>query len=69
MPIVVDGEIVSLDAKGVRSFSVCRSRKKNRPGLPYAAFDLLYADGTDAPASTPLEERKALLERRIAMTS
>jgi bifunctional non-homologous end joining protein LigD len=64
VPIVVDGEIVSLDAKGRSEFQRLQESQKKPAGLTYAAFDLLYADGTDL-RSTPLEERKALLERLI----
>lgn len=64
VPIVVDGEIVSLDAKGRSEFQRLQESQKKPAGLTYAAFDLLYADGTDL-RSSPLEERKALLERLI----
>jgi len=64
VPIVVDGEIVSLDAKGRSEFQRLQESQKKPAGLTYAAFDLLYADGTDL-RSTALEERKALLERLI----
>lgn len=73
LPIVVDGEIVSLDVKGRSSFQRLQesltSRRagtsaKQRNPLTFAAFDLLYADGKDL-RKTPLEERKALLERAI----
>lgn len=64
VPIVVDGEIVSLDAKGRSEFQRLQESQKKPAGLTYAAFDLLYADGTDL-RTTPLEERKALLERLI----
>ncbi|HET6894068.1 MAG TPA: non-homologous end-joining DNA ligase [Candidatus Baltobacteraceae bacterium] len=73
LPIVVDGEIVSLDSRGRSSFQRLQeslnSRRSNgtrsaKP-LTFAAFDLLYADGKDL-RKTPLEERKALLERAIA---
>lgn len=74
LPIVVDGEIVSLDAKGRSSFQRLQesissgrggSSARKAPALTYAAFDLLYADGKDL-RKTPLDERKALLERAIA---
>ena len=73
LPIVVDGEIVSLDAKGRSSFQrLQESLTSRRTGagrksspLTFAAFDLLYADGGDL-RKTPLDERKALLERAIA---
>jgi bifunctional non-homologous end joining protein LigD len=64
VPVVVDGEIVSLDAKGRSEFQRLQDFQRRPVGLTYAAFDLLYADGTDL-RSTPLEERKALLERLI----
>lgn len=74
LPIVVDGEIVSLDAQGRSSFQRLQesltsrrggSAARTRPALTFAAFDLLYADGKDL-RKTPLEERKALLERAVA---
>ncbi len=64
VPVVVDGEIVSLDSKGRSAFQRLQESQKKPAGLTYAAFDLLYADGTDL-RSAPLEERKALLERLI----
>ncbi|MBV9718951.1 MAG: non-homologous end-joining DNA ligase [Candidatus Eremiobacteraeota bacterium] len=64
LPVVVDGEIVSLDSKGRSAFQRLQESQKKPAGLTYAAFDLLYADGTDL-RSKPLEERKALLERLI----
>ena len=75
LPIVVDGEIVSLDDEGRSSFQRLQESlnsrrgaerpKKARKPLMFAAFDLLYADGKDL-RRTPLEERKALLERCVA---
>ncbi len=73
LPIVVDGEIVSLDSRGRSSFQRLQeslnSRRSNGARsanpLTFAAFDLLYADGKDL-RKTPLEERKTLLERAIA---
>ncbi len=75
LPIVVDGEIVSLDDQGRSSFqrlqeSLNSRRSNGRPKtsrnpLMFAAFDLIYADGKDL-RKEPLEERKALLERSIA---
>jgi bifunctional non-homologous end joining protein LigD len=64
MPIVVDGEIVSLDSKGRSEFQRLQESQKKPAGLTYVAFDLLYADGKDL-RKEPLEERKALLERLI----
>jgi bifunctional non-homologous end joining protein LigD len=64
VPVVVDGEIVSLDAKGRSEFQRLQDFQRKPVGLTYVAFDLLYADGTDL-RNRPLEERKALLERLI----
>ena len=62
VPIVVDGEIVSLDAEGSSEFQRLQESQNKAAALTFAAFDLLYADGRDL-RKTPLEERKALLER------
>jgi bifunctional non-homologous end joining protein LigD len=64
VPVMVDGEIVSLDGQGRSAFQRLQESQKKPAGLTYAVFDLLYADGKDL-RSTPLEERKALLERLI----
>ncbi|MGB6517540.1 MAG: non-homologous end-joining DNA ligase [Candidatus Cybelea sp.] len=65
LPIVVDGEIVSLDKKGRSEFQRLQESQKKPAGLTYVAFDLLYADGRDL-RKMPLEERKSLLERLIS---
>ena len=64
LPIEVDGEIVSLDAKGRPQFQNLQYHAKTKHPLNYACFDLLYADGKDL-RKTPLERRKATLERLI----
>jgi bifunctional non-homologous end joining protein LigD len=69
LPIVVDGEIVSLDEKGRSSFQRLQNRiesqrpktRREQGAMTYVAFDLLYADGRDV-RERPLEERKRLLE-------
>jgi bifunctional non-homologous end joining protein LigD len=65
VPIIVDGEIVSLDSKGRSDFQRLQEYAEQGHSLTYAAFDVLYADGRDQ-RKNPLEERKALLERLIA---
>ena len=76
VPILVDGEIVSLDSKGRSSFQRLQgSFNRHRPSarapsahqypLTFVVFDCLYADGK-VLLKTPLEERKAILERLIA---
>jgi bifunctional non-homologous end joining protein LigD len=64
IPIMVDGEIVSLDAEGRSEFQRLQESQKKNTVLTYVAFDVLYADGRDL-RKTPLEERKVLLERLI----
>ncbi|HEY1682379.1 MAG TPA: non-homologous end-joining DNA ligase [Candidatus Tumulicola sp.] len=63
-PIIVDGEIVSLDDEGRSSFQRLQEAQKTPRDLTFVAFDLIYADGRDL-RKTPLEERKAFLERSI----
>ncbi|HVA33229.1 MAG TPA: non-homologous end-joining DNA ligase, partial [Candidatus Baltobacteraceae bacterium] len=64
VPIVIDGEIVSLDSEGRSAFQRLQESQKTNAVLTYAAFDVIYADGRDL-RKRPLEERKALLERLI----
>jgi bifunctional non-homologous end joining protein LigD len=64
LPIVVDGEIVSLDDKGRSSFGRLQNWGDHREPLTFVAFDLLYADGRDL-RKEPLERRKELLKRVI----
>ncbi|MBV8285052.1 MAG: non-homologous end-joining DNA ligase [Candidatus Eremiobacteraeota bacterium] len=64
VPIVVDGEIVSLDGEGRSAFQRLQEAQKKNTVLTYAAFDVLYADGRDL-RKTRLEERKELLARLI----
>jgi bifunctional non-homologous end joining protein LigD len=64
LPVMVDGEIVSLDSQGRSEFQRLQESQKKPAGLTFAAFDLLYADGEDL-RSKPLDERKKLLERLI----
>ncbi len=78
LPIVVDGEIVSVDERGRSSFQRLQgSFNRRRPSarspeakkyvLTYVAFDVLYADGKDL-RKTPLEQRKAVLQQAIGDT-
>lgn len=71
LPVVVDGEIVSLDRYGRSSFQRLQSRLNRRTSDPalqraipatYVIFDLIFAGKTDL-RTHQLEERKALLER------
>jgi bifunctional non-homologous end joining protein LigD len=61
--ITLDGELVSLDAKGVSRFQLLQ-RRAMAGGAPtrYAVFDLLEENGRPLLAR-PLAERRAALER------
>lgn len=71
LPVILDGEICSLDRYGRSSFQRLQSRLNRRVSDPalqraipatYVIFDLLFAEKTDLRKRS-LEERKALLER------
>lgn len=56
-PVIVDGEIVVLDAKGRSSFQALQ--RHARP-VTYVVFDVLYAQGRDLRGE-PLDQRKRVL--------
>ncbi|MGC4072020.1 MAG: non-homologous end-joining DNA ligase [Nibricoccus sp.] len=63
--IILDGEIVALDAKGRSSFQLLqRIDEGERPPLYFYVFDVLRHDGQSL-LHTPLTERKALLEKLL----
>jgi bifunctional non-homologous end joining protein LigD len=62
--LVLDGELVALDAKGVSRFQLLQRRGHGGPATRYAVFDLLEHDGRSL-VSRPLKERRATLERVI----
>jgi bifunctional non-homologous end joining protein LigD len=63
--VLLDGEVVVLDAHGVSQFQLLQnamSNRKNGHDAPvYYTFDLLYLDGYDL-TGVPLETRKSLLQ-------
>lgn len=60
--VILDGELVILDAEGKPQFQLMQNYQKNGKGdLYYYVFDLLYKDGYDL-RELPLLERKALLK-------
>ncbi|HEU4914823.1 MAG TPA: DNA ligase D [Candidatus Saccharimonadales bacterium] len=60
--VVVDGEIVVVDAGGSAHFEWLQGWKKEPQGnLQYYIFDILWCDGHDV-RSMPLAQRKALLK-------
>jgi bifunctional non-homologous end joining protein LigD len=72
LPVVVDGEIVSLDARGLSSFQRLQPRLNRVRSLAddedlrvnFAVFDMLGRWGTDV-REKPLEERKAMLAAQV----
>jgi len=63
--LVVDGELVALDEKGVSRFQLLQRRGAvGASPTRYAIFDLLEEDGRSL-ASRPLSERRAALERLV----
>ncbi len=60
--LVLDGEIVALDRRGVSRFQLLQRRGVGRVALRYAIFDLLEHLGDDL-LSEPLGERRARLGR------
>ncbi len=67
---VIDGEIVALDEKGRSSFQLLQAFQlgEKRPPIFFYAFDLLRLNGKDLRDS-PIEERKAKLERLLKQSS
>jgi bifunctional non-homologous end joining protein LigD len=64
---ILDGEIVSTDAKGVSDFSALQDDLKSgrQDRLFYYVFDLLYLDGHDLRGAA-LVDRKRVLEQLLA---
>ncbi len=70
-PLLIDGEIVVLDAAGRPSFSALQERLdrfgRSSPQLnpvTFVAFDILYGNGRDL-RDEPLETRKSILESML----
>ena len=64
--LVVDGELVALDAKGVSRFQLLQRRgAAGASPTRYAVFDLLILQG-ESLMKRPLAERRAALERLVA---
>jgi bifunctional non-homologous end joining protein LigD len=63
--LMIDGELVALDAKGVSRFQLLQRRgTAGASPTRYAIFDLLEEDGRSL-MSRPLSERRAALERLV----
>jgi bifunctional non-homologous end joining protein LigD len=66
--VVLDGEVVVLDERGVSRFGGLQNYRKIPSGqLVYYVFDLLYADGRDL-RKLPLSRRKELLKAILPST-
>jgi bifunctional non-homologous end joining protein LigD len=64
--IIIDGEVVVLDADGRPDFSALRAAIGKDPDrLLFYAFDLLYLDGFDIRA-VPLTDRRSVLAHVVA---
>ncbi len=59
-PLVLDGEIVAIDAKGRPSFQELQNWQSTRLRIVYYVFDITHRAGRDL-LSLPIEERKAIL--------
>jgi bifunctional non-homologous end joining protein LigD len=63
--LIIDGELVALDAKGISRFQLLQRRgTAGASPTRYAVFDLLELDGRSL-MSRPLSERRAALEKLI----
>jgi bifunctional non-homologous end joining protein LigD len=61
--LMLDGELVALDAKGISRFQLLQRRGLAGAEAPtYAVFDLLFSEGRSL-MSRPLGERRGALER------
>jgi bifunctional non-homologous end joining protein LigD len=60
--LILDGEVVALDADGHAHFQNLQDAGKRASQLTFMVFDLLYCDGKDLRTSSLLE-RKALLRK------
>ena len=61
--IVLDGEIVAIDRKGMPSFpDIASELAKRGARIIYFAFDLLYLDGFDLRGASLVERKRVLRE-------
>ncbi|MGO9361246.1 MAG: non-homologous end-joining DNA ligase [Xanthobacteraceae bacterium] len=63
-PMLVDGELVALDAEGRARFQLLQQARREPARLRYCVFDLLELDGEDL-RRLPLIERKRRLEAAL----
>jgi bifunctional non-homologous end joining protein LigD len=60
--VVLDGELVALDANGISHFQLLQNALRAEAPLRYCIFDVMFAGGEDL-RGLPLIERKARLRR------
>jgi DNA ligase D-like protein (predicted ligase) len=63
--LILDGEIVALDAKGRPSFNLLQHHKDNAEAVVFYLFDLLAFRGRDV-RELPLRQRRELLDEVLA---
>jgi ATP-dependent DNA ligase len=63
--LILDGEIVALDAEGRPSFNLLEQHKGNAEGVVFYLFDLLAFRGRDV-GELPLRQRRELLDEVLA---
>jgi bifunctional non-homologous end joining protein LigD len=61
LPVIVDGEVVTLDAEGKSSFQRLQNQMTRKNPITFVVFDVLFAQGRDL-RKEPLEKRKEILE-------
>lgn len=67
--VILDGEIVVVDASGRPHFELLQGWRKTQEGeLQYHVFDILWCDGHDV-RNMPLIERKKLLQKIVPQNS
>ena len=66
--LIVDGEIVALDAEGRPSFNLLQHHKESSPAVVFYLFDLLAYRGRDV-RGLPLRQRRELLNEVFASAS
>lgn len=66
--VILDGEIVAIDSKGVSHFQLLQNYQQKQGVLCYYVFDILYKDGKDL-RDLPLIERKKILKEFLKQLS
>ena len=59
--VVIDGELVALDANGISRFQLLQNALRTTANLRYCIFDVMFLDGEDM-RQRPLTERKERLK-------